>query len=86
MSTPRAGFFGIGVRGADVTFAGFVSGVVVLYHVALGFICQGIGRGIQLLETMRTPRTPIVDPTRTVPLIESSTAEDQFSRGRTAFA
>ena len=63
MSTPRAGFFGIGARGADVTFAGLLaSGVVVLYHVALGFICQGIGRGIQLLDTMGPPQTPIVDP------------------------
>ena len=40
MSTPRAGFFGIGARGTDVTFAGLLaSGLVVLYHVALGFIC-----------------------------------------------
>ena len=63
MSTPRAGFFGIGARGADVTFAGLLaSGLVVLYHVALGFICQGIGRGIQLLDSVRPPRTPIVDP------------------------
>ena len=63
MSTPRAGFFGIGARGADVTFAGLLaSGLVVLYHVALGFIRQGIGRGIQLLETMRPPRTAIVEP------------------------
>lgn len=63
MSTPRAGFFGIGARGADVTFAGLLaSGVVVLYHVALGFICQGIGRGIQLLDSMGPPQTPIVDP------------------------
>ena len=66
MSTPRAGFFGIGARGTDVTFAGLlVSGVVVLYHVALGFICQGIGRGIQLLETMRPPRTPTDSRERT---------------------
>ena len=63
MSTPRAGFFGIGARGADVTFAGLLaSGLVVLYHVALGFICQESGRGLQLLETMRPPRTAIVEP------------------------
>ena len=54
-------------RGADVTRSRVFSCPalhrrVVLYHVALGFICQRIGRGIQLLDSVRPPRTPIVDP------------------------
>ena len=56
MSTPRAGFFGIGARGAGITLAGLLASVfVVLYHVAFGFICQGIGRAIQVLQHSRRP-------------------------------
>ena len=54
MSIPRAGFLGVGARGADVTLTGLLaSAFVVLYHAALGFICQGIGRGIEVLEGIR---------------------------------
>ena len=63
MSMPRAGFFGIGARGAGVTLAALLlSGVVVLYHAALGFICQAIGRAIQELEAMRSPQVPDAAP------------------------
>ena len=42
MSQPRAGFFGVGARGAGTTQGGLLmSGFVVLYHAALGFLCQG---------------------------------------------
>ena len=63
MSMPRAGFFGIGARGADVTLGGLLlSGFVVLYHAALGFICQGLGRAIQQLGAMRSPQVPDAAP------------------------
>jgi len=61
MSIPRAGFFGIGSRGAGITLGGLlVSAYVVVYHAALGFLCQGIGKGIQALEAMRPPA--VADP------------------------
>ena len=63
MSMPRAGFFGIGARGAGVTLGGLLlSGFVVLYHAALGFICQGLGRAIQQFEAMRSPQVPDAAP------------------------
>ena len=63
MSQPRAGFFGIGARGAGVTLGGLLmSGFVVLYHAALGFLCQGIGRAMQELEAMRSPQVPDARP------------------------
>ena len=40
-----------------ITLSGLaVSAFIVLYHVAFGFICQGIGRGIQVLEEMRSEK------------------------------
>lgn len=40
-----------------ITLSGLaVSAFIVLYHVAFGFICQGIGRGIQMLEEMRSEK------------------------------
>ena len=55
MSMPRAGFFGIGSRGG-ITLSGLLlSAYVVVYHAALGFLCQGIGKGIQALEALRPP-------------------------------
>ena len=57
MSMPRAGFFGIGARGAGITLEGLLlAGCSVLYHAALGFLCQSIGRGIQVLEAIRPDR------------------------------
>lgn len=57
MSMPRAGFFGIGARGAGITLEGLLlAGYIVLHHVALGFLCQGMGRGIQALEAIRPDR------------------------------
>ena len=54
MSTPRAGFFGVGARGAGVTLSGLLaSAFVVLYHAALGFLCQAIGKGLEALEAIR---------------------------------
>ena len=57
MSMPRAGFFGIGARGAGITLDGLLlAGYIVLSHAALGFVCQGIGRGIQVLEAIGPDR------------------------------
>ena len=63
MSMPRAGFFGIGTRGAGITLSGLLlSAYVVVCHAALGFLCQGIGKGIQALEAMRPPALTDAQP------------------------
>ena len=81
MSTPRAGFFGIGARGADVTFAGLLaSGVVVLYHVALGFICQGDRPGDSAARLHGSTANSDRRPAGTVSLIESSLQKSNFHR------
>ncbi len=62
-SQPSAGFFGIGTRRAGVTVGGLLaSSVVVLFHAALGFLCQGIGKGIQVLEAIRLRQSAAVEP------------------------
>ena len=57
------GFFGVGARWAGATQGGLLmSGFVVLYYAALGFLCQGIGRAIQELDAMRSPQVPAAAP------------------------
>ena len=51
MSLPRAGFFGIGARPAGVTLEGLFSALwIMLHHVALGLICQGVSQGLRALK------------------------------------
>lgn len=50
-SLPRAGFFGIGARPAGVTLGGLISALLImLYHLALGLVCQGVSQGLRALK------------------------------------
>ena len=55
---PQGGSFGR-ARGADAALVNILLvGFIVLYHAALGFICQGIAQGLRELRAIRAGGDP----------------------------